>query len=285
MSTFKCNVCEKNFKSSMALNGHKRIHGPSKGKSIVNENNASSLKKQLAIEKYLENPNRCLNCNGILPYQSRKKFCNRSCSATFNNKKRDASIYRRQAETIKRKFPKKGKIKVENTIPKKSSKPRTTQKFTVKKDKTYPQSKIFIINCQHCSSKQYKRRKMKYCDQCSYLYKSENRNRYKFTFNVYHYPELFDISLIDKHGWFSHGGRKNYNPNGITRDHKVSINDAIKNDYDPFYITHVLNCELMPFDKNNKKKSKSSISYEELVRLVDAYEFKLALSPGIEPGL
>ena len=60
--------------------------------------------------------------------------------------------------------------------------------------------------------------------------------------------------------------------NGYTRDHKVSVNEAIKNNYDPYYIKHPLNCELMSFNDNNKKKTKSSISYDELVKKVDEYE-------------
>jgi uncharacterized Zn-finger protein len=30
---FNCNLCDKQFRTTQALNGHKRIHGPSKGKS------------------------------------------------------------------------------------------------------------------------------------------------------------------------------------------------------------------------------------------------------------
>jgi hypothetical protein len=37
-------------------------------------------------------------------------------------------------------------------------------------------------------------------------------------------------------------------------------------------ITHPLNCELMPHTQNNKKKTNSSITYKDLVILVDEYE-------------
>jgi protein-arginine kinase activator protein McsA len=38
-------------------------------------------------EKYELNPKRCMNCNEVLGYTKRyNKFCDRSCSATFNNK-------------------------------------------------------------------------------------------------------------------------------------------------------------------------------------------------------
>lgn len=48
-----------------------------------------------ALQDYINNPNKCLNCNeGILPKSTKlnevlvKKFCNHSCSAAFNNKSR-----------------------------------------------------------------------------------------------------------------------------------------------------------------------------------------------------
>lgn len=53
--------------------------------------------RQKAIKKYYENPNRCLFCNKIIEIGNkkvgiikRKKFCNRKCSAKYNNKKRES---------------------------------------------------------------------------------------------------------------------------------------------------------------------------------------------------
>jgi hypothetical protein len=96
------------------------------------------------------------------------------------------------------------------------------------------------------------------------MYCESSKSGYKFTFNVYHFPELFDLDLLNKVGWYSPGGKtKKWNINGLSRDHKISVNDAIKNNYDPYYITP-LNCELMPHIENNSKKTKSSISYTYL---------------------
>ena len=52
----------------------------------------------------------------------------------------------------------------------------------------------------------------------------------------------------------------------LSKDHKVSVNEAIKNGYDPYYISHPLNCEIMPWIENNKKDKNSSISYNHLVQ-------------------
>jgi predicted nucleic acid-binding Zn ribbon protein len=43
------------------------------------------------VYEYYSNPTRCKFCNSVLPYKHRKnKFCNQSCSASFNNAKRQA---------------------------------------------------------------------------------------------------------------------------------------------------------------------------------------------------
>lgn len=81
---------------------------------------------------------------------------------------------------------------------------------------------------------------------------------------------MFDLSLITQFGFRN----SKTNPNGITRDHRVSVNHAIRNNYDPYYIKHPLNCELMTFNENNSKNTNSSITYEELVRIVDEYDNK-----------
>lgn len=102
------------------------------------------------------------------------------------------------------------------------------------------------------------------------LYGRDGRYQYAFAFNPFHYPDLFsaeDLNTLRTQGFWNPA-----NPQGLTRDHKVSVNSAIKNGYDAFYIRHPLNCELLPWLENNQKKTKNSISYDELVKLVDAYE-------------
>lgn len=40
--------------------------------------------------KYYGNPSKCTNCDKMLPYEKRhNKFCDRSCSASYNNRKRE----------------------------------------------------------------------------------------------------------------------------------------------------------------------------------------------------
>lgn len=50
----------------------------------------NSIRKQKRIDTYMLNPNRCKHCETKLDYDNRhKKFCNSSCSATYNNLKRE----------------------------------------------------------------------------------------------------------------------------------------------------------------------------------------------------
>lgn len=46
--------------------------------------------KQESIERYNLKPKKCSNCYKFIEYQKQQnKFCNSSCAAEFNNKKRE----------------------------------------------------------------------------------------------------------------------------------------------------------------------------------------------------
>ncbi len=285
---FNCNICNKEFKSALALAGHKRMHGPSNGSVIPYFRSKCCVietKEEITVEfleTYLSKICSCKNCGKKIYNQD---FCCKSCSTTFTNKQRKP----RSAESRKKtsrslgifnsKKPKKEK-------PEKIIKPKKLSKTTIitkepkiAKDRLNKKlivgeySYAHLRTCRHCSKKFYSRTEIQYCKDHAGLYMAENRNRFKFTFNVFHHPELFDLNLLKEIGWYSPGGKAGkWNINGLSRDHKVSVNDAIKNNYDPFYIKHPLNCELITHAENNKKKTKSSISYERLILLVEEYE-------------
>ena len=79
---------------------------------------------------------------------------------------------------------------------------------------------------------------------------------------------MFDFELINKMGWYN----AKTNSNGLTMDHKVSVNESLENGYDSFYIKHPLNCELMPWLENKRKNNNSSMRYSDLVRMVNEWE-------------
>ncbi len=265
---YSCKTCEKSFKSSRALQGHQRVHAKNY-KDVQNQHSTrlvqrNKQKREERIQQYLVNPIYCLNCHDELPYEKTIKiknprYCGRSCATSYANKKRGP----RSDETRK---------KISETANKRNGKPFIS---TI----NGPYSKIFYCKCAHCKIDFINRRKIKYCSEHSDLYKRNNRNKYAFTFSIGNHPDLFQNSslLLKRHGMWSPT-----NTQGVTRDHRISVNEAIKNNYDPYYITHPLNCELMPWDQNNKKNTKSSLTYRELGSLVDKYE--LAVQAGIEPA-
>ena len=84
-----------------------------------------------------------------------------------------------------------------------------------------------------------------------------NMYRWKvgFKFNVYDYPTYFDLSLIEKFGWYSASNRCG-NLNGISRDHLYSVYDDFINRIDFSIISHPANCKLVLHRDNQKKKVK-----------------------------
>lgn len=132
--------------------------------------------------------------------------------------------------------------------------------------------KIIICKCKNCSFVGSYRNQTGYCNNCKHCYSENGRAKFAFTFNVYDFPDLFDIDLIEQHGWRKTKG-ENININGVSRDHRVSVHEAIINDYDAYYIKHPMNCKVMLHSDNQSKGTQSSISYEELVRIVDLYDW------------
>ena len=154
-------------------------------------------------------------------------------------------------------------------------------------------TKIYYCKCKFCKCIFIETSTKQICGKCISISSMKNA-QYRFKFNIFDYPNLFNLSLIEKYGFVSFGGKRGgiLNHNGISRDHKISVSDAIKFEYDPYYISHPLNCELMLHSENAKKRTKSSISYEALIKLVDEYETggsgvesnALPSGTGLQPG-
>lgn len=195
-------------------------------------------KSSIKIHTYLSH---CARCDKPLG-RHQKKYCSQSCAAVVNNSIKPKRI--KKVKPIKIRAP-----KIIKPI----------------RDKSLP--KVFNCTCAHCGYKFISYNQRKYCNDHYDLYSLKGKARYVFSINVFKYPDLFDLESLKKIGF-----RSRENPNGYTRDHKVSVNEALKNNYDPYYIKHVMNCELMLWKDNIKKYSRSSITYEQLVKLVDAYD-------------
>lgn len=217
-----------------------------KGKTLAFCNNVCQG-KLLKVDK----TKTCEYCDTVFEYNfPTQKYCSVSC----------ANHTRLHTEETKKKI---AHASASSNKPK--SKFPSVRKYKYCKN---DYSSIYICTCQHCNFIGSYRNQQKYCHNCREMYYN-GRSRYLFTFNIYNYPDLFDIKQIETIGWFN--SRKK-NLEGLSKDHKVSVNDSIKYNYDPYYIKHPLNCDIISMRSNLTKNKKSSITYEELVRIVDLYD-------------
>lgn len=109
------------------------------------------------------------------------------------------------------------------------------------------------------------------------LFTTYSRAQYRFRFNVADYPELF--SQEQRHQWATQPRGSATNLQGLSQDHRLSLSEAFHQQYDPYYITHPVNCELIAYELNCKKSKRSSISYEQLVQEVQAYDARFKKGP------
>lgn len=223
------------------------------------ENSNGSKKKKLIKEvEYLNDPKIC-TCGCIIPFDKRSnKFCNSSCAASFNNKKRDYSNF---SESIKTGIH---NYLIDNNI----------------KDKS--EIGFRKLECKSCKKTFYHKRSNKvYCtDECRINYKRINMTEYQkyksdcsFKFNIGNYIDEFDFKIIREFGWYS-PTNKNNNLGGVSRDHMFSINDGFKQGIDAKLIAHPANCKLMIHTENISKNKTSSITIIELLQRIETFDKK-----------
>lgn len=87
-----CLICNKTFKSVLALTGHKRMHGKSFGKIspiLVSCLLTNKVMPYQYLDRYQKSLKPCKQCNKMIkPNKNALYFCSRSCSASFNNANR-----------------------------------------------------------------------------------------------------------------------------------------------------------------------------------------------------
>lgn len=116
----------------------------------------------------------------------------------------------------------------------------------------------------------------KFCKECRMIMYPVYYSYCLFRFNVYKYPDYFDLSLIEKNGWYS--PRKN--TKGVSRDHIISANYGFINDVDPSIIRHPANCCLMLHLDNTKKNVKCGMTLEELKEKIKIFDRKYNFKGG-----
>jgi predicted transcriptional regulator len=118
----------------------------------------------------------------------------------------------------------------------------------------------------------HKKGKYPKCENEFTIYK----NLCEFKFNVYDYPEYFNLDLIKKYGWYRAKNNGN-NLFGVSRDHMYSISEGFKKGIDPYYISHPVNCELILQSDNSKKRTKCSITLNILKQAAQDWDNKTGI--------
>lgn len=93
----------------------------------------------------------------------------------------------------------------------------------------------------------------------------------EFKFNVYEYPNHFPLDLLKINGWYK-AKNNGDNPNGICRDHMISVKYGFINNIDPSIISHPANCKLITHQENVTKNANSSITLSELLERIKNWE-------------
>jgi hypothetical protein len=275
-----CIYCKKEFPSKGLFTHVDRSHlklnvygSGNNGKyKEISEN--SKIKKQKLIEQYLLNPAKCGECGSNLIFEKRySKFCSRSCSATFGNRKREENGWKPSLEQKK----------------------KISEALLGNSNKTGKEYSIPIMITQSClcgnSFTKLSNNNKKYCSpKCSSTFspkiiqrKLEQRKlrddlvNYRsdcaFKFSLKDYPEEFDFSLIEEYGWYK-AKNKGDNLQGISRDHMVSIRYGFDNNLPSKHLSHPANCQLIRHGENVSKGTKNSITYEELLKRIEEWDKK-----------
>lgn len=218
------------------------------------------------IRKYEENPQHCLRCKTSLSYNNRKnKFCNRSCSASYENDRRKNTGWSLSLDVRTKISEKLSGIvyspPIEITIICKTcNSPFSFIKHYTKKEKHFCSRKCRMSN-RNLKARENRDAFLNYRADCAF----------KFALNDY--PSEFDFSLVEQHGWYKAKNRGN-NLYGVSRDHMVSVKYGFDNNIDPVIISHPANCRLVLHSENASKNSKNHITYEELLIRIRNWDSK-----------
>lgn len=215
---------------------------------------------------------KCENCNELHEgvYGS-GRFCSQECARSYSTKLKRNSIN----ETVSKRLL--GR-KLSNETKKKISK--NNGKYWEGKDgywkgkkrpdiKNKYAGKTTLKKCKKCKEKTYIAIFGSVCDTCKGEYRLY-KEKCKFNFNIFDYPKHFDLSLIEKYGWYSAKNKGN-NLNGISRDHKISVYSGWINNINSNIISHPANCELVRHNKNQRKNIKCSITLKQLEESINKW--------------
>ena len=220
----------------------------------------------------------CKNCGKIINKTlcDKREFCNSSCSAQYNNKKRkhtEETKNKIRDKNLGKTYPsrRKEKIFIEHKIKKQRNycKIKKYSKNTTKINFV----EIKLRKCRFCGEQKLIHKHKIICEECGIKYYKIYRPLCEFDFNIYDYKNEFELSLINEYGWYSPTNKRN-NLNGISKDHIYSVKDGFINKIDYKIIKHPANCQLLKHVDNNKKKCQSLITLDELLLKIKKWDEK-----------
>jgi len=131
------------------------------------------------------------------------------------------------------------------------------RQFKVRK---YALTRFCNTKCWSNSTRKYKDAFILYREKC------------QFKFDVIDLPDKFDIDLLNKYGWYQPSNRGN-NLNGVSRDHMLSVKDGFMQNVDSKLMSHPANCRLIIHRDNQRKRTKSCITKEDLIKRIENWNF------------
>ena len=249
-----CKYCNKVFTDIVGRVFSNHVRWCNKNASSYRTENIAAAVKRIYDNKLgavREFEVKCAKCSKLFCVSEREKtfpnkkqyFCSRSCA----NSKAHSS---KTKTTISKSLLERNKVSKESRV-------------------CLECNKIFIV-----SNKSQK----KYCCRRCVVDNRRSDSDYlnyhhdcKFKFNVWKYPQEFDLGLIKKYGWYKAVNRGN-NLNGVSRDHKISISYGWQNNISPEIMSHPANCQLMRHGDNSRKNNKCSIMLEQLLRDIEVWK-------------
>lgn len=204
--------------------------------SIYNKSRAT--RQQNLRSQYDLNPKTCVRCEGSIAYHNRQKqFCSTQCTESYMASRQAIQVSRLSIQSLSSKS---------------------------KKGQT---SELIRCTCAITGEVFYSPTWRKYSDQVIYDELKLYRNACKFTFGIG--KQFPNSKLIEQHGWY----HPVTNPNGVSRDHKLSVTAGFKLGVPPEIMKHPANCEIMLHTHNQRKNRASSIGYEDLMKLISEWPY------------
>lgn len=277
MSTVKiCEYCNKEFTPCVGAKG-RYCSKPCQhsGMAIINRERAAALKALKPVSL-------CKECNNPILTTHAKLFCSSSCSATYHNSRRGPKTLETKIKisiSMRGKIPhNKGKIgntgtkqkvcitKIGNTITKQKVCITKNSRQSFRQSVVGPYTRVYGNICYKTGLIFYSRSYQKYHPSII-VDKQHYAIACKFRFSISQFPQWFDGNLIKQHGWYSTpGSRKGIkNLNGVSRDHRISVDYGYRNNIDPAIINHPANCQLVLHNDNQRKYNKCSIDIKQLL--------------------